>query len=217
MSWESILFDLDGTLTDSGPGIMRGAQTALRAFGVEVADWRTLRHFIGPPLVDSFERFFAPEQAQAAVAKFREYYNETGWLENAVYDGIESCLRTLREHGRRLYVATSKPEPMAVRVLEYFKLAQYFEDICGALPAVRETANKEAVVRRALAAAGCENLGSAVLVGDREHDVHGGHAAGIAVIGVLYGYGDREELEQAGADRIAATPEEITELILSHN
>lgn len=217
MSWDTVLFDLDGTLTDSGPGVMKAAQAALRDGGVEVADWHTLGWFVGPPLIESFEQYFPPERAQEAVDRFRDYYNAKGWLENSVYDGILACLKALRAAGKRLYVATSKPEPQALRVLEHFGLLGLLDGVCGALPGSREAGTKLAVVRRALELAGCTDLQRAVLVGDRKYDVAGGHAAGLAVLGVLYGYGDRAELTEAGADGIAAAPEDIVTLILSHH
>ena len=216
MSRDILLFDLDGTLTDSGPGIMKAGQYALRAFGIE-RDWRELSFFVGPPLTDTFARFVPAQDVDAAAAKFREYYLKDGWLDNAPYPGIPELLAHLKAQGKRLFVATSKLDTIAVQVLEHFGLAPYFEAICGAPLGDKEAGKKENVVRAALKVANCTDLSRAVLVGDRAHDVLGGHRAGLDVIGVLYGYGDREELEQAGADRIAATPEEITELILSHN
>ena len=169
-----ILFDLDGTLTDSGPGIMKAGQYALRAFGIE-RDWRELSFFVGPPLSETFARFVSAENVDAAVAKFREYYQQDGWLDNAPYP----------------------------------------DAICGAPEGDKEAGKKVNVVKAALKAAGCDDLSRAVMVGDREHDVIGAHLAGLDVIGVLYGYGSREELTAAGADQIAETPEALETLILS--
>ena len=209
-----ILFDLDGTLTDSGPGIMKAGQYALRAFGIE-RDWRELSFFVGPPLSETFARFVSAENVDAAVAKFREYYQQDGWLDNAPYPGIPALLAHLKSEGKRLFVATSKLDTIAVQVLEHFGLAPYFEAICGAPLGDKEAGKKENVVRAALKVANCTDLSRAVLVGDRAHDVLGGHRAGLDVIGVLYGYGSREELENVGAEAIAATPEELEILLTS--
>ena len=217
MIWDTVLFDLDGTLTDSGPGVLKSAQYALGRFGVAVEDWRTLRAFVGPPLFDSFSRYFPPAEAEAAVDLFRQSYLKDGLLDNEVYPGIPAMLRALRAAGRRLFVATSKPENQARTVLDHFGLTPLLDGICGAPAGSRADGTKAAIVRRTLHAANCCDLRRAVLVGDRKYDIAGGHEAGIAVLGVLYGYGDREELEAAGADAIAAAPEEITALILSHN
>ena len=134
MNCDILLFDLDGTLTDSGPGIMHAAQYALRGGGIEVADSSTLSFFVGPPLADSFLRYFPPQEVGAAIARFREYYHETGWLENAPYPGIETCLQALCATGKTLYVATSKLETLAFQVLSYFGLDRYFAGIFGAPP-----------------------------------------------------------------------------------
>lgn len=208
MRRDLILFDLDGTLTDSGPGIMKAAQYALRAYGIE-RDWRELAFFVGPPLSDTFASFVSEEEIPAIIAKFREYYQKDGWLDNAPYPGIPELLARLNAQGRRLFVATSKLDTIAVRVLEHFGLAPYFEAICGASLGDKEAGKKENVIRAALKQANCADRCRAVMVGDREHDVIGGHLAGLDVIGVLYGYGSRKELENAGADAIAATPEEL--------
>ena len=214
MSWDIILFDLDGTLTESGPGIMKAGQYALRAFGIE-RDWHDLSFFVGPPLNETFARFVPAQDVDAAVAKFREYYQKDGWLDNAPYPGIPELLAHLKAQGKRLFVATSKLDTMAVRIVEHFSLAPYFEAACGAPAGDKEAGKKVNVVKAALKAAGCNDLSRAVMVGDREHDVIGGHLAGLSVIGVLYGYGSREELTAAGAEHIAETPAGIETLILS--
>ena len=177
-----ILFDLDGTLTDSGPGIMKAGQYALRAFGIE-RDWRELSFFVGPPLSETFAHFVSAENVDAAVAKFREYYQQDGWLDNAPYPGIPALLAHLKSEGKRLFVATSKLDTMAERILEHFGLAPYFDAICGAPEGDKEAGKKVNVVKAALKAAGCDNLSRAVMVGDREHDVIGAHLAGLDVIG----------------------------------
>lgn len=214
MSWDIILFDLDGTLTESGPGIMKAGQYALRAFGIE-RDWRELSFFVGPPLSETFARFVPAQDVDAAVAKFREYYQKDGWLDNAPYPGIPGLLAHLKAQGKRLFVATSKLDIMAERIVEHFGLMPYFEAVCGAPAGDKEAGKKVNVVKAALKSAGCDELSRAVMIGDREHDVIGGHLAGLEVIGVLYGYGSREELTAAGAEHIAETPAGIETLILS--
>ena len=214
MHHDIILFDLDGTLTDSGPGIMKAGQYALRAFGIE-RDWRELSFFVGPPLNETFARFVPAQDVDAAVAKFREYYQKDGWLDNAPYPGIPELLAHLKAQGKRLFVATSKLDTMAVRIVEHFGLMPYFEAVCGAPAGDKEAGKKVNVVKAALKSAGCDELSRAVMIGDREHDVIGGHLAGLEVIGVLYGYGSREELTAAGADYISETPDTLETLILS--
>ena len=184
-----ILFDLDGTLTDSGPGIMKAGQYALRAFGIE-RDWRELSFFVGPPLSETFAHFVRAENVDAAVAKFREYYQQDGWLDNAPYPGIPALLAHLKSEGKRLFVATSKLDTMAERILEHFGLAPYFDAICGAPEGDKEAGKKVNVVKAALKAAGCDDLSRAVMVGDREHDVIGAHLAGLDVIGAHGGLHD---------------------------
>ena len=214
MSWDILLFDLDGTLTDSGPGIMHAAKTALQSFGIDGLSEQELRYFVGPPLWESFGKYLPEEQISAAIDRFREYYRVTGWLENEPYPGVRECLRALRAAGKRMYVATSKLESMARQVLTHFDLMQYFDGVCGGIADDPEAGKKVNVVRRALREAGCTEYSRAILSGDREYDIYGGHAAGIQTVGVLYGYGSREELEKAGADALAETPEALLALLL---
>ena len=209
-----ILFDLDGTLTDSGPGIMKASQFALRAYGVE-RDWQELDFFVGPPLDETFGQFMPKEDIPGAIDQFRVYYHDVGWLENEPYPGVREMLDTLQKNGFRLFVATSKLESMAVQVLGHFGLAPYFEAICGAPGDNTQAGKKVNVIRAALQKAGCTDLTQAMIVGDRKHDIIGGKLAGIRTAGILYGYGSREELAQAGADLICRTPEEFTKIMLS--
>lgn len=214
MGWDILLFDLDGTLTDSGPGIMHAAKTALQSFGIDGLSEQELRYFVGPPLWESFGKYLPEEQISAAIDRFREYYRVTGWLENEPYPGVRECLHALKAAGKRMYVATSKLESMARQVLTHFDLMQYFDGVCGGIADDPEAGKKVNVVRRALREAGCTEFSGAILSGDREYDIYGGHAAGIQTVGVLYGYGSREELESAGADALAETPEALLALLL---
>ncbi len=210
----SILFDLDGTLTDSSEGIFKSTQYALGKFGIEVEDLNVLRPFIGPPLIDAFSRYyhFSEEDAKKATAFYRERYMTVGKFENRVYDGITECLETLVKNGKKLYLATSKPELYAVQIMEHFGLARYFTFMGGAMFEGNRT-HKPQVVEYVLK----ENnisLDDAVMIGDREHDVFGAHDNNIPCIGVLYGFGDREELEKSGAEAIVNDINELTEILL---
>ena len=202
-----ILFDLDGTLTDSGEGITKCAQLALRHFGIDIPDRTRLRVFVGPPLRESFPKFGVPEDGvEEAIRVFRSRYLTVGKFENAPYPGIRELLERLKAQGHRLFVATSKPETTAVEILEKFQLARYFEKICGAeSDSSRDT--KEAVIAYLLEQTGV--LQNAVMVGDTAYDVLGAKAHGIPAIGVSWGYGSVEEMEAAGAAAIVDTPEAL--------
>ena len=214
MAYDIFLFDLDGTLTDSSLGITNSVIYALKKYGITVEDRRSLYRFIGPPLTDSFRDFygFSEEKALEAVGFYREYYRDKGIFENRVYEGMEETLKELKNRGKRLIVATSKPEPFARRIIDHFGLAPYFEYVAGMeLDGGRGT--KAEVIAYALRACGIEDRSGAVMVGDREHDVAGARKEGLPCIGVLYGFGSREELEKAGAERIISRPEELCDLI----
>ncbi len=217
--YHTILFDLDGTLTDPGEGITNSVAYALKHYGIEVEDRKSLYPFIGPPLHESFMRYFgmSEETALEAVEVYREYFSVKGLLENRPYDGIEELLRSLRDAGKRLIVATSKPEGFSVRILEHFGLAKYFDLICGALMHPPKGYGKADVIRDALERCAIKDLDGVVMVGDRLHDVEGAHKIGLPAIGVLYGYGDRPELENAGADHIASDIPELSGLLLNEN
>lgn len=216
--YQNLLFDLDGTLTDPGIGITNSVAYALEKYGIKTNDRTQLYKFIGPPLQDSFERFygFSKEDAKMAVQYYREYYKETGIFENKLYDGMEHLLQSLCEAGKKLFVATSKPEAFAVQILEYFSVNQYFTYIAGSnMDGTRS--KKEEVIAYALKAGKIQDLSSAVMIGDREYDVTGAKKAGIASIGVLFGYGSRKELEAAGADALAESPKDIYPIVCKAN
>ena len=209
-----IFFDLDGTLTDSGPGITASVSYALEKLGAPPLDAETLRAFIGPPLKWSFGHFCGFDEAACteAVRLYREYFTAGGMFENKVYPGIPEALDRLRGAGLRLAVATSKPELFSRQIVAHFGLDVYFEAVCGA--AMDETRTEKAeVLRYALETLGAAPAGS-LMVGDREHDVLGAGAVGLHCLGVLWGYGSREELTKAGAAALAETPAEMAELIL---
>lgn len=215
--YQTILFDLDGTLTDPGIGITNSVMYALEKFGIQVSDRSTLYPFIGPPLQDSFETFygFSKADAEIAVSYYREYYRDQGIYENKLYDGISELLQMLCDAGRKLLVATSKPEEFAVRILEHFQISGYFTYIAGADMNGPRT-QKADVISYALASGRVAERSSAVMVGDRAYDIVGAKQNGIDSIGVLFGYGSRQELVQAGADHIAEQPYDIGQLVLRH-
>ena len=213
---EYIFMDLDGTITDPREGITRCFEYALNYFGIEVEDRAELEQFIGPPLRQSFQEGFGfdEEKAGQAVKIYRERFIPTGMFENVVYNGMEDALQRLKEAGKVLIVATSKPEHLAVKILEHFGLDGYFDDICGSCDDQNRN-EKDEVIRYALEKHGITDLDDVLMVGDRKFDVIGAAKCGLKCMGVLYGFGDREELEQAGAAYIAETVEEMARLIVS--
>jgi len=213
MNKDYIFFDLDGTLTDPKEGITRSVQYSLLAFGIQ-ADTADLVAFIGPPLRDSYKKYysFTDIDAEIAVAKYREYYNERGIYENCVYDGISGMLKDLLERGKKLIVATSKPTVYAERILKYFDIDKYFLFVAGSELDGRRS-DKELVLRYAIENIGDCDLEKSVMIGDREHDVIGAKKIGMDSIGVLYGYGGYEELLKAGATYIADSVKGLWELL----
>lgn len=209
-----ILFDLDGTLTDPMEGITKSVQYALRAFGIHVEDRTQLCRFIGPPLAESFRNFYGLDERQAeeAIVKYREYFTPTGIFENEVYEGVPEMLARLKADGKILILATSKPTRYAEMILEHFGLARYFSFVSGSnFDGTR--VKKAEVIQFALEENGIEDLEAAVMVGDREHDVIGAKSVGMECIGVLYGYGDEKEMEDAKADYVAETVDKLENLL----
>ena len=213
---EYILLDLDGTITNPAEGITRCFEYALNHFGIEVESRSELEQFIGPPLRKSFMDGFGfdEEKAELAVAKYRERFIPTGMYENEVYEGMERALQVLKEAGKTLIVATSKPEHMAKKILEHFHLDGYFDDICGSCDDAKRN-EKDEVIRYALEKHGITDLEDVLMVGDRKFDVIGAKKCSLKCMGVLYGFGDREELNEAGAAYIAETVEDMARIIMS--
>ena len=213
--YKYILFDLDGTITDSALGITNSVKYALNKLNAPIPPYETLCKFIGPPLLDGFRDIcgFDAEKAQEAVKLYREYYETTGLYENAVYDGIPEFLRALKEKGKTVILATSKPEKFARLILEHFNLIQYFD--CAAGATIDETLNKkDAVIAYALKECNITDKSLAVMVGDRHHDIFGAKQNGISCVGVLYGFGSLEELTAAGADYIAENIDVLYKILL---
>ena len=208
---KAVLFDLDGTLTDSGEGIINCAVFAMERLGIPVPPREELGVFVGPPLWDTFRQFGVPaDRVDEAVEIFRSRYVPIGKFENTPYPGIREVLEVLRAQGRKLYVATSKPEVTAREILEHFNLSRYFTEICGA--SVDKTrSSKEDVIAYLLSLDACKE--HSVMVGDTAFDVIGAAAHGIPTIGAAWGYGKTEDMVSAGAAAIAQTPEELLRII----
>lgn len=212
--YEIILFDLDGTLTDPGEGITNSVAYAMKKLGMDIPGKTELYKFIGPPLIESFKKFcgFSDEKASLAVEYYREYFKEKGMLENTVYSGIGEMLDFLQKTGKKLIIATSKPELFTVKILEHFGLINYFDFISGATMD-NSRSNKADIIKHALKSCNITDLSKAVMVGDREHDIIGAKKNGIDSIGVLFGYGSYGELKSAGATYIAENIEDICRII----
>lgn len=217
MKYTIALFDLDGTITDSGPGIINSIRYALEKYRLPVPEEKVLRTFIGPPLKEQFQAVcgLSEEESARMVEAYREYYTEKGIFENSVYRGVPEMLERLKGAGVRILMATAKPEKFARRIAKHFDFAKYFEFIGGACMDGGRT-DKYEVIEYVIDQCGIseEERKRAVMIGDRSHDMIGAGKAGIHSLGILYGYGDREELEAAGAELIADTPEEACTLIL---
>lgn len=211
MTKKAIFFDLDGTLTDSGEGIINCATLALEHFGLPVPSREEMRVFVGPPLDQTFIKFGVPEdKAREAIDVFRSRYVVVGKFENFPYPGIREALQTLKEQGHRLFVATSKPEVTALEVLEKFELTGYFEQIVGAtFDGTRS--HKADVIAYLLNK--LSDVPSIVMVGDTAFDVLGAAAHNIPTIGVSWGYGKVADMEQAGAMAIAHSMDELIALL----
>ena len=213
--YQTILFDLDGTLTNSELGITNSVAYALGKFGIEVPDKKALRVFIGPPLQDSFERFygFSKEECLKVIDYYHEYFSEKGLYENEVYSGVPNLLASLKQAGKQLIVATSKPEEFSVQILKHFDLFDYFDFVAGATMD-RKRSKKSDVIQYALEQNQITDLAHTIMVGDREHDVLGAQAQKLDSIGVLYGFGSREELETAGATYIVDDVKKMHEILI---
>ena len=212
---KTILFDLDGTLTDPALGITNSVMYALEQMGRPVPPREELLCFIGPPLVYGFSHYtgMTQEEAEEATRLYRVYFSEKGLLENRVFDGIPEALQKLKNRGYRLVIATSKPEVYSRRILEHFGLMQYFDALAGAtMDHTRNT--KDKVIAYGLQEFHIDPA-TAIMVGDREHDMLGARDNGLPALGVTFGYGARQELMDSGAKYIADSVEEMTDILLS--
>lgn len=211
-----ILLDLDGTMTNPKEGITKAVQYALKHMNIDVEDVDSLCKHIGPPPRVSFKEFWGlnDEEVEQVLIYYRDYSSKTGIFQNEVYWGIDETLDNLVKNGKQLIVATSRPEVFAKQILEYFDLSKYFIDICGStFDTSRET--KGDVIRYALEKNNIMDLDQVIMVGDRSHDIRGAKENQIASVGVLYGFGSREELMGEGATYIAETVEQLGKLLIS--
>ncbi|HDR7636426.1 MULTISPECIES: HAD family hydrolase [Bacillus] len=216
--YTTFLFDLDGTLTDPKEGIINAVLYVLEKMGIEEVNISELDSFIGPPIQQSFaDRYNMNEiEVERAVFYFREYLKQSGLLENKVYDGIGALLQELKDAGNHLFVATSKPTVFAKQVIEHFQLTSFFEEIVGNnLDGTR--IKKEEIIAHILQTNEELQKEEMVMIGDRKHDVIGANSNGIASIGVLYGYGNENELSDAGAIHIVKDVEELQRFCIENS
>lgn len=214
MKYEYILFDLDGTLTDPKEGITRAVAYALKSFGINVSNLDELEPFIGPPIRDSFQLFYSLTllQAEEAVRKYREYFSVRGKFENEVYPGIFELLGKLKRQGKKLIVATSKPTEYSIQILEHFNLLTFFDFVAGSEMDGKRS-HKEELIQYAFEMNHITDLSKVLMIGDRNFDIIGANKVGIDSVGVLYGYGNRQEHEDAGATYIVESVEELEQLL----
>lgn len=212
--YEIILFDLDGTLTDPKIGITSSVQYALQEMGIKEEDPDVLIPFIGPPLLASFKEFYhmSDQEAVQAIGYYRERFSVTGLYENKVYAGMEELLASLKNQGKKLIVATSKPTEFSVQILEYFGLKQYFAAIVGSNIDGTRT-EKSDVIEFALTGENITDLSKVVMIGDRKYDISGAKKNHIDVIAVAYGYGSQEELAAADPNYIVSSVSELASLL----
>ncbi len=207
MRVKTVFFDLDGTLTDPMLGITRSIQFALRSLDLEVPPAQELTWCIGPPLLDSLRRLVGEPLAPQALALYRERFSDQGLYENSLYEGIPELLAQLVAHGYQLHVASSKPKIFVMRIVEHFQLHTYFDAVFGAeLDGTR--GDKTELLGYAIANTGAD-VTTATMVGDRRFDIQGANNNGLHSVGVTWGYGSLEELQQAGANRLADAPAEV--------
>lgn len=208
--YKYIFFDLDGTITDSGLGITNAIVYSLKKLNYKIPDISVLNKYVGPPLRDSYKKYngMTAEEAEEGVRLYREYYSETGLFECVIYDGIPELLAKLSSDGYKVVLATSKPEQFSIRILEHFDLLKYFHLVAGAT-FDKTRVSKSAVIQYALDNLNITDTSEVLMIGDRHYDINGAKAFNIQTVGVTYGYGDRPEHEEAGADYIVDTVDEL--------
>ncbi len=213
--FQYLLFDLDGTLTDSAPGIIGCVKYALTELSLPLPPENVLFEFIGPPLMDAFSKYCGLDEktAKSAVEKYRERYSTIGLFENRVYDGVPEMLSSLSAAGKTLILATSKPKVFADRILEKFDLKKYFYETVGATFDGKIN-YKDEVIKAALKRCNIEDRSKAIMIGDRHHDIDAAKKLRLKTLGVLYGFSKPEELRNCGADMLAATLKEVVKLLL---
>lgn len=214
--YKYVFFDLDGTLTQSEFGILNSVAFALEKLGIKVDNKESLKKFIGPPLAASFRDFFGmdEENIEKAIGYYRECYNGGEIFNAPLYDGIEETLKTLSDNGVKMFVVTSKPAHMAKKIIEHFDISKYFEDVVGPDLKDRSYSKKELVEAAINKTTDTPDLKDYIMIGDRCFDIEGAVGNNIDSIGVLYGYGNKEEFEEAGATYIIEKPKNILEIVL---
>lgn len=212
-----LLFDLDGTLTESGEGIIRSVRYALEKYGIYEEDTAQLRRFIGPPLVDSFQRYygFSEEQAKEAVLVYRERFSTTGIFENDVYEGIPQMLFALKEAGFLLAVASSKPEPFVIQILDYFKIAPFFDEVVGSTLDEKRTSKDEVIEEVILRMRLQDKKEEVLMIGDTEHDIRGAKMHGMDCLAVTYGYGDLDKMKEEAPLAMVDTVQQLGQALLA--
>ena len=210
-----VFFDLDGTVTESAPGIINSVTYAIRKMNAKMPEKEILYKFVGPPLSESFIKYcgIEPSRTREAINIFREYFTERGMFENSVYPGIPELTADLKKSGVKVILATSKPQQFAEKILTHFGLIANFDGVFGNTMDEKYV-DKTLLLQDILGKLNITDTpGQRIMVGDRSSDIIGAHGAGIAAVGVLYGYGSREELETAGADLIAESVEELGKIL----
>ena len=210
---DAILFDLDGILTDPGTGITKSVQYSLKKYQIDIKDLSKLYKFVGPPLKDSYMKYFSfsDEKAAEAVEYYREYYSEKGIYENSVYDGVPELLEWLKKRGLKIALATSKPTRFAKTIIRHFKMDRFFDQIIGSNLDNSRTDKKE-IIEEALGRLKKKNS-EVLMIGDRKFDIVGAKANGVKSVGVLYGYGSKEEIENEGPNFIAKNAADLGRII----
>jgi phosphoglycolate phosphatase len=212
----SVLLDLDGTLIDSQPGILASCLAALRALGHDPDESLDIRRFIGPPLEEAMQILLQPygdDRVGEAAAAYRQHYGDSGLFGSVPYPGIGKSLEEMKQTGLRIYLATSKRAIFASRILDHLKFGTYFDAIYGSVPS-GELDHKTELLAHILSRQSLSPSHS-LMVGDRRYDISGAHAVGMRALGVLWGYGTRDELETAGADQLVNSPADLAQMVLS--
>ena len=215
-NWDNILWDLDGTVTDPYEGITNSILFSLKYYpNIPTPKREELREFIGPPLAAKYAEFFAlsEEEAKQAVEHYREYYRPYGLYQNKLYDGIEELLAKLKHNGKKVYLATSKPEEFAKKILVHYDIDKYFDGVYGST-LDGSIVKKEDVIKYILDNEGC-NTEKTVMIGDTQYDIIGAHKLGLDAVGVTYGYGRREDIENSAPCAIVDSVEELEKLLFS--
>lgn len=215
-NYQTIIFDLDGTLTDSQTGIINSLAYAFKQMGLPMPVQSQLKKFIGPPLSQSFQDFCGLNdiETQKTISYYRQYFADKGWKENQLLPGARELLAKLKQAGKTLLVASSKPEVFVKQILDHFEIDSYFTVIAGA-SLDDSRSQKSAVIAHALKTAKIEELKGCVMVGDRKHDVEGAKVQGLPTIGLLLGFGSRQELEESGAIAIAEKFQDLEKILLN--